>query len=104
MTNTHTKITEAKIIMPSVTDIDGRAIQFRVSLQIEHIGVSVTIECQDQIINEEIKRITNNQKPTLKVYPKCNLNVSNCKQPLISYSLAKTGYLFNIREVTKPKN
>ncbi|KAI7875539.1 uncharacterized protein EV154DRAFT_526595 [Mucor mucedo] len=100
VTTNHVKIMEAKIIMPSVNKRDGDLVKFKVSLKMEHIGVSVTIECQDPVINEEVKRITNNSKASLKIKPKCNLNVANSKQSLISYSLAKTGYLFNIRETT----
>lgn len=87
--------------MPYVDKLDGEKINFTVSLQVEHIGVSVTIVCKNDKINREVRRITNNQESALIIKPKCNLNVANSKQPLISYSLARTGYLFNIREPSK---
>ncbi|KAG2196472.1 hypothetical protein INT47_012673 [Mucor saturninus] len=101
ITTRHAKIMEAKVIMPSIDGIDGRKIHFTVSLQVEHIGISVSIECQDSVINAEIRRITKDPDAILKITPKCNLNVASCKQPLIEYSLAKTGYLFNIRETAR---
>lgn len=89
---------EAKIIMPDVADKDGCKINFTVSLQVEHVGVTVTIECKDGDINSEVRRITNGQKTSLKFGPMCNLNVVNGEYPLIEFSLAKTGYLFDIRK------
>ncbi|KAG2194844.1 hypothetical protein INT47_007906 [Mucor saturninus] len=68
LTMHHTKILEAKIIMPSMVGIDGKLIHFTVSLQIDHFGVSVIIECQDQLINAEVQKITRNEKSSLKIY------------------------------------
>ncbi|KAG2203810.1 hypothetical protein INT47_012743 [Mucor saturninus] len=49
-----------------------------VNLQIEHIGASVTIECQDQLINAEVQKITNNQRSSLKINLKCSPGVAIC--------------------------
>ncbi|KAI7875550.1 uncharacterized protein EV154DRAFT_555880 [Mucor mucedo] len=98
VTDNHAKIMETKIIMPSVNKRDGDLVKFKVSLQIEHIGVSVTIECQDPHINEEVRKITKNQRSSLKIKPKYSLNVASSKQSLASYS--NTGYLFSITETS----
>ncbi|KAI7888899.1 uncharacterized protein EV154DRAFT_294507 [Mucor mucedo] len=91
LTMNHTKIVEAKIIMPSMVGIDGKLIHFTISLQIKHIGVSVIIECQDQLINAEVQKITRNQRSSLKIVPKCSLNKARSKHPLISYDLVQNG-------------
>ncbi|KAI7875551.1 uncharacterized protein EV154DRAFT_555881 [Mucor mucedo] len=65
ITTRHTKIVETRIIMPSMVGIDGRIIHFTVSLQIECMGLSVTVECQDQLINAEVQNITRNQCSSL---------------------------------------
>ncbi|KAG2205277.1 hypothetical protein INT47_009542 [Mucor saturninus] len=97
ITTNHAKIVEAKIIMPYVAGMDGKLIHFTVNLQIEHIGVTATIECQDPAINAEVRKITKNRKSSLKIKPQCSLNVASATHPLISYSLANTGYLYSIQ-------
>lgn len=90
---------EKRIILPSVTGInEGELIEFKVSLQMEHIGVTVNIACQHDLINTEAQRRTG--KP-LVIRDTCTLNVAKCKKPLIEYSLANTGYLF---EMKRPVN
>lgn len=89
---------EKKITIPLVAGIEeGDMIDFTVSLRMEHIGVTVTIDCQNALINAKIRDITNNKKG-LTIETKCDLNVAKCKKSLIQYSLAKSGYLFNIKE------
>ncbi|KAG2198326.1 hypothetical protein INT47_003039 [Mucor saturninus] len=99
VTDSHAKIMETKITMPSVNKRDGDLVKFKVSLQIEHIGVSVTVECQDPHINEEVRKITKNQRSSLISTPKYSLNVANSKPSLALYS-ENASYMFNIRETS----
>ncbi|KAG2198327.1 hypothetical protein INT47_003040 [Mucor saturninus] len=87
ITTRHTKIVETKIIMPSMVGIDGRIIHFTVTLQIECMGLSVTVECQDQLINAEVQNITRNRCSSLIFETMRSINVAGTKQPLLLYSL-----------------
>ncbi|KAI7894650.1 uncharacterized protein EV154DRAFT_68672 [Mucor mucedo] len=73
LTKSHVNIMETKIIMPHMAGIDGRLIHFKVSLQIGLTVVRVTIECQDQLINSEVQKITRNQRSSLKIMLMCSL-------------------------------
>ncbi|KAI7894669.1 uncharacterized protein EV154DRAFT_599767 [Mucor mucedo] len=89
VTESHVKIMEAKIIMPSIGGIDGRVIHFTISLQITRIGVTVTTECQDQLINAEVLKITNNQRSSVKIIIKCSSSIEECtKASSLSSSLS----------------
>ncbi|KAI7896055.1 uncharacterized protein EV154DRAFT_279403 [Mucor mucedo] len=93
LTKSHVKIMEAKIIMPYIVGIDGKLIHFIVSLQMEHIGVSITIECQDQIITAEVQRIAKNQWFSLKIESRYTINAMILKRPSVDIR-KKTDYLF----------
>ncbi|KAI7894666.1 uncharacterized protein EV154DRAFT_577412 [Mucor mucedo] len=81
-----------------IVGIDGRLIHFTIILQMTHIKVTVGIECKDQLINAEVRKITKNRRSSLEIKHICSPNVARFKRPLVSYSLKKTDYLFNIRE------
>ncbi|KAG2203805.1 hypothetical protein INT47_012738 [Mucor saturninus] len=93
----HAKILEAKIIMPYMIGIDGRLIHFTVSLQKRDDEVSVTIECQDELINAAVRKISKNQRSSLKIKLNGSLNVAISKRPLVSYYLEDYGSMLNDR-------
>ncbi|GAA5810177.1 hypothetical protein MFLAVUS_003596 [Mucor flavus] len=70
----HTKILEELIKLPEVEEIKKDCpIQFNVSLEMNDIVATVTIECRNRLINGKIKEITNGYKTSLKVVRKCDL-------------------------------
>lgn len=98
VTNSHTKIMETRVVMPpAATGIEkGEIIEFKVSLQMEPIGVTVTIVCQNALMNANIRMKNNNEKLSLLLKSKCILNVLKHK-PLIEYSPTEAEYVFDLR-------
>ncbi|GAA5810074.1 hypothetical protein MFLAVUS_003492 [Mucor flavus] len=89
----HTKILEEIIKLPEVEEInEGDPVHFNVGLQIDHIGATVIVECQNRFINRKIKEITNGEKTSLNVVRKCDLIVMRNKKSLAEYSLAKNSF------------
>lgn len=74
---------EETIELPEVEGIKkGTNIQFDVTLRMDHIGVTVIIEC------------LNSKLPSLRIVRKCNFVVFRNKKPLIQYSLAKSQFAY----------
>ncbi|KAI9261964.1 hypothetical protein EDC94DRAFT_609375 [Helicostylum pulchrum] len=89
----HNKILEEVIKLPEVEGIEkGTLIRFNVGLQMDYIGATVTIECQDRLINGKIKEMTEGVETSLKVIRKCDLIVVKNKKTLVEYSLAKNAF------------
>lgn len=86
---------EETIELPEVEGIkEGTNIQFGVTLRMDHIGVTVTVECLNPDINNEIKKITNRKSSSLRIVHKCDFVVFRNKKPLIKYSLTKSQFAF----------
>ncbi|KAI9261961.1 hypothetical protein EDC94DRAFT_609368 [Helicostylum pulchrum] len=93
VSNKHNKIMEETIELPEVEGIrKGTNIQFDVTLRMDHIGVTVIIECLNSSMNNEIEKIT--KLPSLRIVRKCNFVVFRNKKPLIQYSLAKSQFAY----------
>ncbi|KAI8090646.1 hypothetical protein BDF21DRAFT_491033 [Thamnidium elegans] len=79
----HAKILEEVIKLPEVEGINkGDPILFNVGLKMDDIGATVTIKCQNRLINSKIYEMTKGKKTTLEIVRKCDLIVVKNKKPL----------------------
>lgn len=83
--------------------VKGKLIEFKIDLQIEPMSLNVTIECQDGLINEKIKMISNCEKNSLAVETKFNLNVMQSKNPSLTKLFdTKASQVLDLRVKSQP--
>lgn len=81
ITSSHKKILEARVVTPPFVNgiEEGEMIEFEVSLQMIGSIISVTVECQNALINDNIKMAASDKKLSIEFQSNCTLNLSNKK-------------------------